>query len=90
MLDPAPVVYVNDKGWLGPMKLFFLRKWIYFLGGNPVKQPGPDVTIVIDHPNSIARLPDPLCVCADIQRQCHPTVRFITKEDLPALLRTGR
>ena len=83
VLDPAPVVYVNDKGWLGPMKLFFLRKWIYFLGGNPVKQPGPDVTIVIDHPKS-------LCTCADIQPQCHPTVRFITKEDLPALLRTGR
>ena len=89
VLDPAPVVYVNGKGWLGPMKLFFLRKWIHFLGGNPVNQPGPDVTIVVDHPKSIARLPDPMCVCFDIQRQCHATVRFTTAEDLPALLRNG-
>ena len=87
VLDPAPVIYIDGKGWCGPERLSVLQNWFAFLGGKIVHQPGPSVTVVVTLAPAIARMPDPLCICMELKAKCHPTVRFTTKDDLPALMR---
>lgn len=87
VLDPAPVIYIDGKGWCGPERLSVLQNWFAFLGGKIVHQPGPNVTVVVTLAAAIARMPDPLCICMELKAKCHPAVRFTTKDDLPALLR---